>query len=217
MKTPLFALALLSAMLAYGGHSQCSNPSLSWTIYQSYVDPATHMAYTSAIQGDSSSVYVDGTSGVIATLFLCDAETLDATLTLGNPRTASVSFSHPLALNSDTPSWAASGSTVTGTTAIDVRAMGYVPGVYTRSQEFAFTTRFNMSIPENGSWGLHLLNPNPSAPSDNPQGTVSIPRTLPSMMRWSMSSIALPPTTFQSVRSAPAAHPRRGSSGPTRP
>lgn len=53
---------------------------------------------------------------------------------------------------------------------MDVRALGYVLGGYFCVQEFGFTTRFNMSIPESGNWGLHLLNPNPSAPSADPMG-----------------------------------------------
>jgi hypothetical protein len=120
-------------------------------------------------------LYLDGTPGVIASLFLCDAQTLDATLTLGSPRSAGISFNNPLAVTAGTPSWALSGSTVAGQLSMDVRSLGFVPVNYTRSQEFSFTTRFNISVPESGNWGLHLVNPNPSAPSTDPQGSVSNP------------------------------------------
>jgi hypothetical protein len=72
------------------------------------------MQYTAAIQGDNSSVYADGTPSVIATLFLRDAQTLDATLTLGSSRTAHLSFAQILATNENTPSWAAAGSSIAG-------------------------------------------------------------------------------------------------------
>jgi len=153
----------------------CTNPSLSWKIYQSYVDPVTQITYTSAIQGDSSSVYVDGSSGVQATLFLCDLQTLDAVLTISSPRSTSISFSNILVTNGNTPSWAAAGATATGPLAMDVRALGFVPSGLTRSQEFRFTTRFRTGVPEGGSFPLVLLNPSPSAPSTDGSGSVSNP------------------------------------------
>ena len=174
--TPFLLLATTLAVANAQPKTQCTNPSLSWTIHQSYTDPITAVTYSSAIFSDSSQAYVDGTPGVVATLFLCDSKTLDATLTLGNPRAASISFSQILSIvPGATPSWAASGLTATGLPAMDVRSLGYVPAGNTRSQEFSFTTRFNTSVPESGNWALLLVNPNPSAPSLSPSGGAANP------------------------------------------
>jgi hypothetical protein len=173
--TLMLLIVAITAQTVAAQKTQCTtNPSLSWTIHQSYTDPNTQIPYTSAIQGDSSAVYVDGSPGVIATLFQCSGQTGDATLTLGHPRTASISFSNILStIPANTPSWASSGSTATGLLAMDVRNLAFLPAGTSVTQEYSFTTRFNTSVPESGSWGLHLLNPSPSAPSADGNGTVA--------------------------------------------
>jgi hypothetical protein len=166
MKISLLACFAIFANFSLAGNCNSVNPPMTWTINPIYVDNVT----ANAIQGDGSP-YVDGASGVSAVMQVCSGSN-DATLNLGT-RSASISFAKRLATTSGTPAFAANGTTVTVSDGLNVRNLGFVPAGTDRSQEFVFTTRFNMQVLISGMFGLHFLNPNPQAPSIAPNLSVA--------------------------------------------
>jgi hypothetical protein len=170
MKTILticsLALAVQTVQAQKG--TSCTNPGIQWVINGIYVDGTT----ASAIQGDGAP-YVNGESGVTAVVNVCSG-TYDATLLLSRPRTLSFSFARALATNSNTPSWALSGSTQTGAGFLNVRNIFYVPSGSSRNAEYTFSTRFGSNPPASGSPDFRMLNPSAEAPAAGAGSEVSL-------------------------------------------
>jgi len=162
MKKLLFTLVAIAQLASAQKGGKCADPSIQWTINPMYVDGIT----PSAIQGDGAP-YVDGQSGVTAVINVCSGS-YDATLQLGKGRTFSFSFAKQLASNSNTPSWALSGSTESGTGGFDVRNLFFVPSGSNRNLEYTFTTRSGSTPPAPGSPDFTMTNPAPEAPSSVP-------------------------------------------------
>jgi len=160
MRKPLLTLmtiwpaAILPLVAANTGKCNLDVP-LEWSIAPTYVDGTT----PNLVLGDGSD-YVNGQSGVTATIKVCDG-TNDAVLQLSSPRSFSVIFSKPLSTNSSTPSWA-SGS-VTGSGILNIRDI--TPTGYSRTEENTFTTRMGAQLPVKGSWNFRMWNPTTQAVS----------------------------------------------------
>jgi len=125
-----------------------------------YVDNST----SSAIAGDGSP-YINGQSGVSATIKVCTG-TNDAVLS-NSSRNISFSFAKMLFSNANTPSWANSGGTVTGTGLLNVRNITFVPTGLTRADEYMFTTRMGSNLPVKGSWNFRIFKQTTDAVSGN--------------------------------------------------
>jgi hypothetical protein len=136
---------LFVTLMALGGGTCNSDIPLQWVINPLYVDNVTPNAF----QGDGNP-YINGQSGVTTIINICSA-TGDATLSLGSghgaTRTSSVSFARVLATTSATPSWAASGSTVSqwGANIHDIMCFRCA-GPIDNSQEYQFTTTFTSNM-----------------------------------------------------------------------
>src|SRR5215475_7545550 len=94
----LFVIAALAPLLPFraSGAGSCNlDAPLVWTINPTYVDGIT----ATLISGDGSP-YINGQSGVSATIKVCEG-TNDAVLQLGGKqRQFTVNFSQPLSTNS---------------------------------------------------------------------------------------------------------------------
>ena len=152
------AFFLQMASAAHGGTCNLDLP-LQWTLNPLYVDGAT----ASAITGDGGGPYVNGQSGVSATIKVCTG-TYDAVLS-NSSRTISFNFAKMLASSSNTPTWAGSGGTVTGTGLLNIRNITFVPSGNTRADEYTFTTRMGSNLPVKGSWNFRIFNPTTDAAS----------------------------------------------------
>ena len=125
-----------------------------------YVDGTT----VNGITGDGSP-YVNGQSGVAATIKVCTG-TNDAVLELASSsRTLSFSFARMLASNKNTPAWA--NGIVSGQGLLNIKHIVFVPTGYTRADEYTFTTRMGSRPPAKGSWNLRMFYPTTDAISDN--------------------------------------------------
>lgn len=153
----VFSFAPLLAHAAHGGTCNLNLP-VQWTLNSLYVDGTP-----SAITGDGSP-YVNGQAGVSATINVCS--TNDAVM-ITSSRSISFSFARMLASNSNTPSWAASGGTVTGTGVLNIRNITFVPSGFTRADEYTFTTRMGSDVPVKGFWNFRIFNPATNAVSGN--------------------------------------------------
>jgi len=155
MKTPLTLICLsLIVPCLYAQAHGCTDPGTQWIINPVYIDGTT----INAIQGDGAP-YVNGQSGVTALIQICSGTT-DATLLLSKSRSVSFSFAKLLASNSNTPSWALSGSTVTGGF-LNVRDIFFVPAGSDRNQEYTFTTWLGSNT---SNANLRIAGPSPEAP-----------------------------------------------------
>lgn len=151
----------LATSVASAQSCKTINTPLQWTISAIYEDGMT----STAIQGDGSA-YVNGQSGVSAVIQQCSGSN-DATLNLGSNRYISFTFGKMLASNTNTPSWASGGSTISGPGFLNVRSMASVPSGYTREQEYAFTTWLGSTVPtapQNGTWNLTMRAPGTTFP-----------------------------------------------------
>ena len=171
MKTTLLLILLTAAMNAAetAKGNSCTDPGTQWVINPLYIDGST----PNAIQGDGSP-YVNGQSGVTAVIQVCSGTT-DATLLLANSRKVSFNFSHLLASNSYTPSWALNGSTVSGTGFLNVRNVYFVPPGSNRNLEYTFTTWFGSTPPAQGNPDFRFAGPNPQAPQAGAGGNTNTP------------------------------------------
>lgn len=163
------SLSLLSVLLIAGAaHAGTCNSDvpLQWIINPLYVDGASNL-----IQGDGGGPYVDGQSRVAAHINVCSG-TYDATLLAGPHRNMTISFAKILATNSNTPNWAAGGSTV-GLAFLNVRNLFFVPAGYDRSMEYTFTTRLGSSLAGGNLGNFPMLNPNQQAPTNEGNPAVS--------------------------------------------
>ncbi len=163
---PILIMTIMS-LVAQAAQAQtsgnCTDPGIQWTINPIYVDGTT----PNRIQGDGAP-YISGQNGVTARINVCSG-TYDATLLLAKPRTLSFSFAGLLAYNSNTPSWALTGSTQTGTGFLNVRNIWFVPSGSERNSEDTFTTRLGSNPPApSGSPAFPMANPSPDAPSSIP-------------------------------------------------
>jgi hypothetical protein len=151
----LLAVAALLPLLSFGGSGggSCNlDVPLVWTIQSTYVDGMAATLITS-----DGSPYVNGQSGVIATIKICEG-TNDAVLQLGSrQRQFTVNFSQPLATNRSTPAWA--NGPVGGQGVLNVRNITFVPFGYTRADEYVFTTRAGSQLPVKGLWNFRTWNP----------------------------------------------------------
>lgn len=140
----------------------CQDIPLVWTVHEFYVDGTT----LNAIRSVGGS-YVQGESGVIATIQICNG-TMDAVLQTGSSRQISFDFGTALAMNSATPGWATGIVTGTGAT-LHLRNFTFVPAGYDRSQEYTFTTRFGGFVPgTNTAWVVRMWQLNVDAMSPDP-------------------------------------------------
>ena len=159
---PMAVLSLTlsaTAGLAHGGTCNLDLP-LQWTVNPTYVDGLT----ANAITGDGSP-YVNGQSGVAATIKVCTG-TNDAVLMLGSSaRVFSVSFAKPLATTNNTPSWA--NGVVTGAGILNINNITFVPAGHTRADEYTFTTRMGSQLPVKGTWNFRMWNPTTAANSSS--------------------------------------------------
>ncbi|HKE21418.1 MAG TPA: hypothetical protein VKB88_03450 [Bryobacteraceae bacterium] len=155
----LISCGLLALPVVAAGHGSCNlDVPLEWTIASTYVDGTTPN-----LIGSDGSPYLNGQSGVAATIKVCDG-TNDAVLQLESiARSFSVSFTRALATNGNTPSWA-SGS-VSGQGILNIRNITFVPSGGTRADEYTFTTRMGSQLPVKGSWNFRMWNPSTQAVS----------------------------------------------------
>jgi len=127
------------------------------------VDGAT----TNAIQGDGSP-YVYGQAGITSSQVKVCTGTYDAILQLSatGSRSISVSFAKMLDRTTNTPTWAATGQTMSGTWFLNIPDIWFVPTGLSRSQEFDFTSRLvsagppSASNPNSTIGHVRMLNPN---------------------------------------------------------
>lgn len=61
--------------------------------------------------------------------------------------------------NGNTPSWARSGGTITGSGLLNIRDVTFVPSGFTRADEYTFTTRMGSDLPVKGSWNFRIFDP----------------------------------------------------------
>src|SRR5262249_41658565 len=171
MKTTLVLSLLVFTVQA--AHAQaggkCTNPGIQWVINPMYIDGTT----PNAIQGDGSP-YINGQSGVDTVINVCSGS-FDATLLLSHGRSLSFSFARLLPSNSNTPSWALTGSTQTGAGFLNVRNLWFVPAGTDRNQEFTFTTWLLSNPPAPGSPNFRMVGPSPLAPQGAPGGPTNSP------------------------------------------
>lgn len=147
---------LVAAHAAAAQKNGCANSSLQWTINPTYSDNTP-----TAIRGDQAPyTYIDGQAGVTAHINTCATNaTNDATLQLGKPRTLSFSFATMLAHNANTPSWALSGSTVSGAGFLNIRNILF-NNAGNENTEYTFTTTLGSNPPASGSPAFPMVNPN---------------------------------------------------------
>lgn len=153
--TGIVAIAAFPLTALGGGNCNLDLP-LRWTVNSTFVDNSA-----TAITGDGSP-YVNGQSGVAATIKVCTG-TNDAVLQTGR-RSLSISFAKLLASTSNTPSWAS--GTVTGPALLNIRNITFVPHGKTRADEYTFTTRAGMQVPNQSSWFFRMWNPATAAISN---------------------------------------------------
>jgi hypothetical protein len=147
----IWPAAILPLVAATPGNCNLDVP-LQWTINPIYIDGVTN----DLVLGDGGGPYVNGQSGIQATIKVCDG-TNDAVMQFGSKlRSFSVLFTKPLATNSTTPAWA-SGS-VSGQGVLNIRNIVFVPSGYTRAQEYTFTTRMGALLPVKGTWNFRMWN-----------------------------------------------------------
>ncbi len=163
----LFACVALAPQLQ-AGKSSCSDVSTTWTIQPYYTDGIT----LNAIQPDAAGAYVNGKSGVTATIQICNGSN-DAVLLAGSTRQISFNFSNRLASNTQTPSWASGVVSGTGAT-LHIRKITFVPAGSDRAQEYSFTTWAGSILPVRGSWNLRMWNPTTDAITDNPATNIHL-------------------------------------------
>jgi hypothetical protein len=152
----IWPTAILPLAGANTGNCHLDVP-LQWTISSTYVDGVT----PNLVISDGGGSYVDGQSGIQATIKVCDG-TNDAVMEFNSTvRSFSVLFTKPLATNSSTPRWA-SGS-VSGQGVLNIRNIAFVPPGYTRAEEYVFTTRMGARVPVKGTWNFRMWNANNQA------------------------------------------------------
>ena len=167
LTTSLLACLVIVPQL-YAGKPGCSDVSTAWTIQPYYADGLTR----NAIQPDAGGAYINGKSGVTATIQICNG-TNDAVLMAGSTRQISFNFINRLASNAQTPSWASGIVSGTGAT-LHIRKLTFVPAGSDRAQEYGFTTWAGSILPVRGSWNLRMWNPNTDAMTDDPATNIHL-------------------------------------------
>ncbi|MBI1786439.1 MAG: hypothetical protein HYR60_02670 [Acidobacteria bacterium] len=155
-------MALLLLPLSTASAQKCSSDiPTQWTLNDYYVDGTTF----NRIRSDSAGPYINGQSGVSASIQICNG-TGDALLKTGSSRQLSFDFGRMLASNANTPSWA-SGTVTGGGGTLHIRHVTFVPVGYDRSQEYTFTTWVGSMLPVKFSWNLRMWKPTTDAFSGN--------------------------------------------------
>lgn len=163
----LFSTAALNPLAAANPNS-CKDIATRWTVNEYYVDGIT----LNSIRGDGAGPFINGQSGVTATIQICNG-TNDAVLMTGSSRKLSFSFDRMLASNSNTPSWA-TGLVTGGGGTLHIRRITFVPAGYDRAQEYLFTTWAGSILPVKGSWNFRVWKPVTDAMSDNPNTNIHL-------------------------------------------
>src|ERR1051326_51328 len=96
----------IAVSCAAAANSKCGDVDIPviFSISSTYQDPSTLVTYNAGIRSDGGGDYVNGQSGVIAMIHVCNGSN-GATLNTGTQRTVTYDFRNAVATNTSTPSW----------------------------------------------------------------------------------------------------------------
>lgn len=174
------AVLLCGVSVAFGafGAGKCNaDIPLQWEIRELYADGTPN-----AIRSDGS-LYIHGVNGVERSVINVCSGSYDATLLLARTpanRSISLSFAKRLATNGDTPTWAATGQTITGKWFLNIPHL--LAPDKDLTQEFDFTGRLSSTGPTSDVPHVRMLNPDsyvgkvpgPEANSPYPNSLVNV-------------------------------------------
>jgi hypothetical protein len=158
--------ALIAALAAAAAPpNNCTTVPVQWTVNNTYIDGVT----PSQVINDGSAAYVNGQSGVSASISTCGNN--DAILALtGSQRSVSFQFTEPLYTDQYTPA-GLSGSTL-HVDSVNVRNILYQHNAAT---EYTFTTRLGSNFLNLGPFRMVNLGSQAVAPGEGGDNVANTP------------------------------------------
>jgi hypothetical protein len=164
LRTTLVALiATLAATAARP--STCTTSPVQWTVNNIYIDGVT----PSQVTNDGSAAYINGQSGVTATISTCGNE--DAVIALtGSQRSVSFQFTAPLYTDQYTP--AGLNGSALHVDSVDVRNILYQ---HDAASEYTFTTRLGANFVNLGPFRMVNLGSQAIPPGEGGDNVANTP------------------------------------------
>lgn len=169
MKAIWIAAIAAAVSISMQGGSRCTDPSLIFTISNSYTDPKSGSSYNSGLLNDGNVTYSNGVNGVNATLQICNGSNGATLGGLGVGRNVSLYLANTVA-GTGLPSWASNPAPVLYLT------IPFGSFVTNTTQDYYFTTylKVTMAAP-NTDYYFDMENSHATAPFNPPPSDLNMP------------------------------------------